>query len=92
MASNLFIVEQRDKASVASGYVKPSSYLAETNITDATEETTIRDLMGGQFDDRAVAVYRLVDVTAEFRERLQAEINKSESGVIPDRLSRFMAE
>ena len=90
---DLFIVEQRDRPSVATGYKTPTtSYLAETNIADATEVTTLRDLLGSQFDDRALRVYRLVDVTAEFREKLQAEINKSLSGVIPEWLAQFMAE
>lgn len=89
---DLFIVEQRDKPHVASGYRPGSSYLAETNITDATEATTIRDLMNAQFDDRAVKVYRLVDVTADFRAKLQNEINRSHDGLIPDWLSKFMEE
>lgn len=91
--ADLFIVEQRDLPNAASGY-KPTttSYLAETNIEDATEEITLRDLMAAQFDDRAVKVYRLVDVTAEFREKLQAKINSSEDGIIPEHLASFMVE
>lgn len=88
---DLFIVEQSETPSAGNKYTTAHSYLSETDVSDATEEVTVTDLMDGQFNE-PVKVYKLVDVTAEFREKLQAEINKSENGVIPDHLARFMAE
>lgn len=90
--TNLYIVEQSYPPGVTGGYRLRSSFLSETNLSEASEATVIGDLMSGQFDDRAVKVYRLVDVTAEFRAKLQDEINRSRDGLIPDWLSRFMAE
>lgn len=81
--TDLYIVEQRHPS---------GNYLAETNIVDATAEITVRDLMHAQFDDKAVRVFKLVDVTAEFRAKLQGEINKSPDGRTPDWLFNFMAE
>lgn len=90
--TDLYIVEQRDKPSVATRYRPPANFLAETNITDATEEATLRDLLNGQFDDRAVKVYKLTDVTEEFRAKLQDKINRNKNNMIPDWLTTFMME
>lgn len=81
--ADLYIVEQHHQS---------GNYLAETSIVDATEEATIHDLIHDQFDGRAVRVYKLTDVTDQFRPKLQGEINHSEDGVTPEWLANFMAE
>jgi hypothetical protein len=84
--TDLFIVEQQ------SYYPDGKNYLAETNVADATKEATVNDLLNAQFDDRAVRVYILRDVTDEFRKALQERINRSEDGITPDWLIKFMTE
>lgn len=81
MADDLYVVEQKHPA---------GNYLAETNVVDTTDVATIHDLMHDQFGGRAVRVYKLTDVTTEFREKLQKEINRTSNGVIPSWLVTLM--
>lgn len=66
------------------------NYIVETDLDKSSLDQTVKGLMDGQFFQPA-KVYRLVDVTAEFQEKCQDEINRSERGIIPEHLDWFMA-
>lgn len=84
--ADLYIVEKKAQAHLHGA----SSYLVETNLNEATEEATFRNLMHDQHDGMAVRVYKLTDVTAEFRAKLIAEIDRNHYGVIPSWLVFLM--